>query len=124
LAIELELYGKLIWVGARCDMCGVFNALDIASSSSSYGEGFSNVIAEAMSCGVPCVVTDVGDSAFIVKDTGIVVPPDNPIFLSDAWKKVIDSDNLHSMGFKARKRAQYVFNVHRMVASTSYLLNK
>ncbi len=77
LAQNLGLNGKLLWVGARHDMAAVYSALDIATSTS-YGEGFSNAIAEAMACGVPCVVTDVGDSAFIVGTTGVVVPPSKP----------------------------------------------
>ncbi|ACC80078.1 glycosyltransferase [Nostoc punctiforme] len=78
LAEELEVAEKVIWAGGRADMPDIYNALDITCSSSSYGEGFSNVIGEAMACGVPCVVTDVGDSAWIIDDTGIVVPPNNP----------------------------------------------
>src|SRR6185503_9929721 len=65
-------------VGRRQDMARLTAALDIGTSSSSYGEGFPNVIGEAMSCGVPCVVTDIGDSALIVGQTGRVVPAQNP----------------------------------------------
>ncbi|MBN3907572.1 MAG: glycosyltransferase [Nostoc sp. NMS1] len=78
LAEKLEVAEKVIWAGGRADMPDIYSALDITCSSSSYGEGFSNVIGEAMACGVPCVVTDVGDSAWIIGDTGIVVPPNNP----------------------------------------------
>ena len=74
LGQELGLTDRLIWAGSRQDMPAVYNALDIVCSPS-YSEGFSLVIGEAMACGVPCVVTDVGDPAKIVGDTGVVVPP-------------------------------------------------
>lgn len=77
LAIESGLDGRLIWAGIRNDMPAVYSALDIAVSSSC-SEGFSNAIAEAMACGVPCVVTDVGDSAMIVGEYGVVIPSASP----------------------------------------------
>ena len=55
----------------------IYNSFDLLVSSSC-GEGFSNAIAEAMACAVPCVGTAVGDSALIVGKTGLVVPAQNP----------------------------------------------
>lgn len=88
LSGELGLENKLLWTGTRSDMPFVYNALDIATSSS-YGEGFPNVIGEAMACGVPCVVTDVGDSALIVGESGIVVPPKNSELLKLALLRML-----------------------------------
>lgn len=64
-------------LGHRGDMPQLTAALDVACSSS-IGEGFSNAVGEAMACGIPCVVTDVGDSALLVGNTGRVVPPGDP----------------------------------------------
>lgn len=88
LASELGLAERLIWAGARLDMPAVCNAMDIVASSS-YGEGFPNVVAEAMACGVPCVVTDVGDSAMIVGATGAVVEPVSPDALCQGLRSMI-----------------------------------
>jgi glycosyltransferase involved in cell wall biosynthesis len=84
-----QISDRFVWAGARDDMLAVYNALDIACSSSAFGEGTPNAIAEAMACGVPCVVTDVGDSAFLVGDTGVVVPPHNVAALAEGLSKSI-----------------------------------
>ena len=88
---EFGLAEQMIWSKARPDMPAVYNAMDMIVSASSYGEGFSNVIGEAM--GVwkcPCVVTDVGDSAFIVGNGGEVVPPSNAEALKEAIARLAD----------------------------------
>src|SRR4029079_13179023 len=59
-------------------------------TSTSRAESFSNAIAEAMACGIPCVVTDVGDSARIVGTSGLVVPASNPGALAAAWESALD----------------------------------
>lgn len=86
-ARQLGLGQRLIWAGPRNDLADVYSALDIAVSSSC-GEGFSNVVAEAMACKRPCVVTDVGDSARIVGHCGAVVPPRDPAALATAIERV------------------------------------
>jgi glycosyltransferase involved in cell wall biosynthesis len=91
-------------------------ALDIAASSS-IGESFANVIIESMSCGVACVVTDVGDSALIVGQVGRVVPPKNPAALSSAWREVIElgQEGRTRLGTAARTRVTEHFDLPNMV---------
>lgn len=123
-AAALGLTNQLIWVGARDDMPAVYSALDIASSSSSYGEGFSNSIAEAMACGVPCVVTDVGDSALIVGDTGSVVPPGDYNALATAIGRLIDlpHEERRVLGELCRARVVSEFGIDRLIQRTEEAL--
>ncbi len=113
---ELDLVKHIHLLGERHDVPRLTAALDIASSSSS-GEGFPNVIGEAMSCGVPCVVTDVGDSGWIVGDTGKVVPPRNPEALANAWQALIDMGKAgrESLGKAARARVIKCFSLDSIV---------
>lgn len=77
-------------LGFRSDIPYITAALDIASSSSAFGEGFSNALGEALACGVPTVATDVGDCRLIVGDSGRVVVPCDPDALANALGDLID----------------------------------
>lgn len=120
LTRELGISDRVIWAGARADMPRVYNALDI-SVCSSYGEGFPNVIGEAMACGIPCVVTDVGDSALIVKDAGVVVPPQNPEALAAGLALCLEK-NASTMKIKARSHIIQNFSVQNLFEKTKQLL--
>ncbi|MCG9107127.1 glycosyltransferase [Laribacter hongkongensis] len=124
-AAALGLTNQLIWVGAQDDMPAVYSALDIAASSSAYGEGFSNAIAEAMACGVPCVVTDVGDSAPIVGDTGNVVPAGDHRALAAEIQRLtnLSPDQRREMGEACRARVVSEFGIDRLVQRTEKVLD-
>jgi glycosyltransferase involved in cell wall biosynthesis len=75
---------KVKYLGIRRDIPNIMNCIDLLCLTSSWGEGFPNVIGEAMSSGVPCISSDVGDSAIVIGETGWVIPPDNAQALQSA----------------------------------------
>jgi glycosyltransferase involved in cell wall biosynthesis len=106
-------------LGERHDVGRITAALDIACSSSAYGEGSSNAVAEAMACGVPCVVTDVGDSAFIVQNTGKIVPPKDTLALAQACRELLSLSprKRRELGLTARARVEECFSLRAVVDS-------
>jgi len=115
---KLKLSNHVKLLGQSDNISEVMNGLDIHVLSSSYGEGFPNVVAEAMGCGTPCIVTDVGDSALIVGKTGWVVPPKNSIKLAKAIEKALNEKNTNKWNKrcnKARLRVKKNYNISRMV---------
>lgn len=121
MAAELGIADRVSFPGRTDDPVAALNGLDIYCSSSDYGEGFSNAIAEAMACSLPCVVTDVGDSARIVGDTGFVVPRANP---AEMAKAILSEAHRSSgtLGTAARQRIIENYAVARMVDRTVGLL--
>ena len=119
-ARDLNLDGRLIWAGTRRDMPDVYSALDVLTLTSAYGEGAPNSAAEAMACGVPSVVTDVGDSTHIVGDAGVVVPTGDAEALVESWFRILDSVE-HDRD-ALRKQIEENFGLERMVDDTERLL--
>jgi glycosyltransferase involved in cell wall biosynthesis len=123
-ARSLGLEKRIIWAGPRSDVSAVYNALDLLVSSSAFGEGFSNVLGEAMASRVPCVATDVGDAREILGDSGVVVPPSNPEALASGILALLDRSRLEraSLAASARKRIAENFSTEAMVRRTEAAL--
>jgi glycosyltransferase involved in cell wall biosynthesis len=115
---ELPEEPGLIRLGERQDALRILHAMDVFVSASAYGEGFSNAIAEAMSCGLPVIATNVGDSSRIVSDCGIIIEPGNPNALVAAIKKLKNDQILqHDLGCRARQRIAEKFSLQRMISA-------
>ncbi len=112
-----ELRHHFHLLGRRNDVARLVAAFDIAVSSSSFGEGFPNVIGEAMACAVPCVVTDVGDSALIVGETGRVVESRSPQALAGAMAEMLSlsTDERSTLARAARERVKAQFSLPQIV---------
>jgi glycosyltransferase involved in cell wall biosynthesis len=105
-------------LGPVADTSSLFPSLDINTLSSAYGEGFPNALGEAMSCEVPCVATDVGDSALLLADTGRIVAPRSPDAVAAGWRDLIEmgSAQRHALGAAARARIQAQFSLDGIVS--------
>jgi len=121
LARQLGLDERALrWAGARADVPAVDNAFDVACCSST-SEGFPNVVAEAMACGRPCVVTDVGDAARVVGELGLVVPRGAPEPFAHALDRLLDQPPAAE---SIRRRVVDAFSERRLVADTAAHLER
>ena len=115
---KLKLENCVFLLGERKDIEAVLPAFDLLCSSST-AEGFSNVIGEAMSCGVPCAVTDTGSSREVVGDAGRVVPPSDPRALAGAILHILKmpDEQKRLLQRRARERVTKNYSLERIVAS-------
>jgi glycosyltransferase involved in cell wall biosynthesis len=100
-------------LGERSDTEQLLPAFDVACLSSAFGEGFPNVVGEAMACEVPCVATDVGDSARIIGDTGVTVAPRDANAFARGLKQLLSlsPDERSRLGTAARTRISENFEL-------------
>jgi glycosyltransferase involved in cell wall biosynthesis len=110
---ELDLGSRMHLLGERHDMPRLTAALDVATSSSRYGEALALALAEAMACEVPCVVTDVGDSGLLVGDTGVIVPPGDSEALAAGLDRLLSAgpEKRRELGKAARIRAEEGYSI-------------
>jgi len=116
---RLKIENSIKLLGPRNDIPMIMNALDI-NILCSKSEGFPSVIAEAMACGTPSIVTNVGDSALIVGSTGWVIPPQNSQKLAKTIEKAmkeIGKKNWTKKCFEARLRINKNFGINKMIES-------
>lgn len=110
---ESGIAHKFVLAGERSDIPNCLAGMDLFCLSSACGEGFPNVVGEAMTMNVPCVVTDVGDAAQIVFDTGTVVAPSDSAELAKALQTMIEigSAERSRLGELARSRIEKNYSI-------------
>jgi glycosyltransferase involved in cell wall biosynthesis len=113
---SLDLGSHVVLLGPRPDIELIYPTFDALTLCSTHGEGFPNVLCEAMACDVPCVATNVGDSAEIIGDCGLIVPPRDPEALARAWQRLFENGpGLAQQSGRSRVVARY--SLKRMCAN-------
>jgi len=112
---ELSTNPAVHFLGERSDIPKIMSAIDIVVSSSAWGEGFPNVIGEAMASEVPCVVTDVGDSAYIVGKYGRVCSVGDDQCIANSILQLIENkQERETVGKQARKRIKENYSMDKI----------
>jgi glycosyltransferase involved in cell wall biosynthesis len=120
---ELNLNDRVHLLGERTDIARLVAALDIFCLSSAYGESFPLIVGEAMASAVPCVVTDVGDSAWMLNSTGRVVSPRDSEALAAACVELLElgTSGGEALGQAARNRVIELFSLDTVVSEYEVL---
>ncbi len=113
LVRELGLSSRVTLLGERNDIAALVAGFDVAVLPSAWGEGFPNVLGEAMASGVPCIATAVGDCAWVLGPHGIIVPPRQSEHLAAALGRLIDlgASARRQLGLAGRARIIQHFSI-------------
>lgn len=116
---------RIFLLGERRDPERLANGFDVLAQSS-LSEAFPNVLGEAMACGIPCVATDVGDSARIVGETGLMVPPGDPAALAEGVRRMaaLGPEGRARLGRAARARVVERFGLDEIAATYARLYHE
>lgn len=107
---------RFVFTGELSDVRPVLAAADIYAHPSAY-EGSSNAVLEAMSMGLPCVVSDVSGSPELVGlgTAGVVVPQHDGRAMTAALRRVLQDQGLREhLGSAARSRAEAQYSARQM----------
>ncbi|MDI1314191.1 glycosyltransferase [Prosthecobacter sp.] len=118
---ELDVPPNIQLLGERHDLPELTASLHIAVSSSAFGEGFPNVVGEAMACAVPVVATDIGDTRWVTGETGHLVTPCDPTALANACIEILDAGVTPDLA--ARTRIEQQFSIESVLKKFAALLN-
>lgn len=125
MARQARVDDRTRFLGARADVAELLATLDVLVLSST-AEASPLVVGEAMACGVPCVITDVGDGPSLVADTGRIVPPSDPRALADGTVEVLgmEPDARAAIGKAARNRIAEHFDLSDSVRAYEDLYSR
>jgi len=125
LSTTLGIADRTFFQGEQRDMTDEYNKLDMVCLSSAFGEGFPNVLGEAMACAIPCVATNVGDAAQVIGNTGFTVPPACPEELAEAI--IVLQNRMQSdpdLPAQCRQRIKTNFSIKNLIDATEKSLNR
>jgi glycosyltransferase involved in cell wall biosynthesis len=125
LGVELGLGPRLTWTGELKATRAVYSAFDVVVLSSD-SESFPNVVAEAMACGRPVVVTDAGDTRLVVGNAGIVARRGDPVGLAHGIRHMLQRTRASQddVSGAARERILRHFSLEAMVDRTEVVLEQ
>lgn len=117
LARKYGLGKKMFLMGLWHNIENILPGFDICCLTSAFGEGFPNVLGEAMACSIPCITTDVGDSGLIVGDTGLVVPARDVSALAGALLDLIrlGSEARNALGVAAQNKVEREYALDKII---------
>jgi len=118
-AVKLNVHKRIQFRGRQEDVLSVLSDTDIFVLPT-LSEGMSNVLLEAMACGLPIVATSVGGNCDLISDmhNGILVPPGDPHALSEALIEILHNTTLaQQLGDEARKTVEDHYSLESIADS-------
>lgn len=124
--VPVQVRSRFHLLNERDDVARLMCAMDIFCLCSAWGEGFPNVIGEAMATGLPCVATDIGDSSVIIGKAGIVVPPRNEKALANGLESLITmpGEKRRALGVSAQERIHANYELGDIIEQYAVLYEK